>query len=131
MSISKMLFSYEWRINRAPYWGYTILASIILNVLIILAAFSWSTMVMQLSTLLYIPFIWVAFAILVKRLHDLDKSWWMALLALIPLVNLYISIICGFFKWTEWKNQYWDNPLGNTLTQETPSTQENNSSTEL
>ena len=55
--------------------------------------------------------IYVSVLAYIKRLHDLDKSWWMALLLLIPFVSIYLFIICGFFKWTKWTNKYGPNPL--------------------
>jgi 3-oxoacyl-ACP reductase-like protein len=29
----------------------------------------------------------------------------------LPIINLYLFVICGFFKWTDWPNQYWPDPL--------------------
>jgi len=58
-----------------------------------------------------IPTIWLSIWAYIKRLHDLDKSGWMSLLMIVPLANIYLFIICGFFKWTEWTNKYGPNPL--------------------
>ena len=47
---------------------------------------------------------------IVKRLHDLNKSGWLWLLALIPLVNLFFGIYLLFGKGTEGANDYGDPP---------------------
>jgi uncharacterized membrane protein YhaH (DUF805 family) len=64
--------------------------------------------------ILYILLIWVSIMSYIKRLHDLDKSGWMVLLLFVPFVSIYLFIICGFLKWTSWKNRFWDNPLWNS-----------------
>jgi uncharacterized membrane protein YhaH (DUF805 family) len=46
-----------------------------------------------------------------KRCHDLDKSGWLAICTLIPVVNLIVGIYLLFFKGTEGPNQYGDDPL--------------------
>ena len=47
----------------------------------------------------------------VKRFHDLDKSGWYYLLALIPFVGgLIIFVYCGFIKGTTGPNKYGDDP---------------------
>ena len=60
-------------------------------------------------------YIWITYVSIVsyiKRLHDLDKSGWFTLLIFVPFANIYIFIICGFFKWTNWENRFWNDPLG-------------------
>jgi len=42
--------------------------------------------------------IWISFALYVKRLHDLDKKGWISLLLFVPFANIYVFIVCGFFK---------------------------------
>jgi len=70
-----------------------------------------------LSALSYIIFIfyilmfWVSIVSYIKRLKDLDKNPWMILLILVPFANIYLWIICGFFKWTVWLNKYGEDPL--------------------
>jgi len=45
-----------------------------------------------------ILYIYISIASYVKRLRDLWKSPWMVLLMFVPIANLYLWIICGFFK---------------------------------
>ncbi len=116
----KNAFSHEGRYNRAKYWGYSILlgfivAPILWVILYLIMNFpDFANILWWLYGLFYIIFVYISFMILVKRLHDLDKNGWMSLLALIPFVNIYIFIICGFFKGTTWNNQYGADPLAET-----------------
>jgi uncharacterized membrane protein YhaH (DUF805 family) len=47
----------------------------------------------------------------VKRLHDMEKSGWMMLLALVPLANIYLGIILLFKKGTDGPNKYGEDPV--------------------
>lgn len=47
----------------------------------------------------------------VKRFHDLNMSWWNVWWVYLPLVNFYFLFILLFVKWTNWDNQYWNDPL--------------------
>lgn len=64
--------------------------------------------------ILYFSLFYISIVTYIKRLHDLDKSGWMSLLLFVPFANIYLFVICCFFKWTPWKNRFWDNPLGNS-----------------
>jgi len=49
---------------------------------------------------------------MMKRLQDMNKSPWLILLILIPLLgSLYLLIWCGSVKGTEGPNQYGNDPL--------------------
>lgn len=59
--------------------------------------------------LLVPPYIFVLYCsilFMVQRLHDLDKSGWLWLLILIPLVNIGMAIYLIFFRGTEGGNSY-------------------------
>ena len=42
--------------------------------------------------------IWISLATYTKRWHDLDKSGWMNLTLIIPLINLFIVLFLGFAR---------------------------------
>jgi uncharacterized membrane protein YhaH (DUF805 family) len=48
-------------------------------------------------------------ACVVRRLHDQDKSGWLALLGLIPLINL-VLLVFMFLEGTKGSNQYGPDP---------------------
>jgi uncharacterized membrane protein YhaH (DUF805 family) len=45
----------------------------------------------------------------VRRLHDQDKTGWLALLGLIPLINL-VLLVFMFLEGTKGSNQYGPDP---------------------
>jgi uncharacterized membrane protein YhaH (DUF805 family) len=94
MSLSQLLFSFQGRLNRKPYWMTAIAITILVIVLILLALgmvgereFGAAIGVVALLIILYIPLIWVGLAVGAKRLHDRDKSaWWLLLFYAVPSV---------------------------------------------
>jgi uncharacterized membrane protein YhaH (DUF805 family) len=87
MSLSQLLFSFQGRLNRKPYWMTAIAITVLVIVLILLALgmvgereFGAAIAVVALIVILYIPLIWIGLAVGAKRLHDRDKSaWWLLL----------------------------------------------------
>ena len=47
---------------------------------------------------------------LVRRLHDIDRSGWHYWLFLVPIYNLYLSVIVFFKKGTTGPNQFGNDP---------------------
>ena len=60
---------------------------------------------------LKVPFLTIWFISSINRFHDMNKSWWYILLELVPFLNILIIIWLLVWKWTEWKNNYWEDPL--------------------
>ncbi|MEX0346846.1 MAG: DUF805 domain-containing protein [Rhizobiaceae bacterium] len=56
--------------------------------------------------------VWIQFCLTVKRYHDLNKSGLWILMALIPLLWIWMLIECGFFSGTLGPNDYGDRSLG-------------------
>ena len=94
MPLSQLLFSFQGRLNRKPYW-ITILATAVIIILLIVFALMmfgehdfWAGgALLVVLVVIYIPLIWISLAIGAKRLHDRDKSaWWLLLFYLAPSV---------------------------------------------
>ena len=47
----------------------------------------------------------------IRRFHDLDKSGWLVLLCLIPVVNFFVGLYMLFAKGTTGPNKYGPDPL--------------------
>lgn len=103
-------FSPSSRINRLRYWAHSMLFSfVIIGVFLVVglvAAFLSSTLAIGLGIITYIAMIVYSFILIIQRLHDLNKTGWMSLLAIIPLANIYLIILLIFFKGTEGRNNY-------------------------
>lgn len=103
------IFTPNGRCDRSEFLIYlifiTLLLFIIFITLMLLGFDNWSTRII-FKNIYYILNIYFLVVTFIKRLHDLDKSGWMVWLLFIPIINIYIFIICIFFKWTQWLNKY-------------------------
>jgi uncharacterized membrane protein YhaH (DUF805 family) len=141
MSLSQLLFSFQGRLNRKPYWLTAIAITALVIVLILLALamfgereFGAGIAVVLLLIILYIPLIWVGLAVGAKRLHDRDKSaWWLLLFYAAPSVlsgaanrademgivlhlasfaiTIWAIVELGFLRGTPGPNSYGPDPL--------------------
>ena len=109
------LFSFEGRITRSdfwlrfvlPYWGIMIVLS---GLAVSLGPEIGGTLILLINLLSLIA-IWPSLAVGAKRLHDRNKSGWMQLLLLIPLIGLIWYIIdVGCLPGTAGENQYGPDP---------------------
>lgn len=108
----KMLFSFQGRINRKPFWLFMIAIWI---VEIFIVAFDklifgddWGPLTLIFLLVVIVP----SLAMQTKRWHDRDKSGWWILIGLIPIIGpLWAFIETGFLKGTESRNRFGDNPL--------------------
>ena len=110
--MSKMLFSFEGRVNRKPYWMLVLVLLIgtIITTIIDLETTGRDTGFASLLFLLLI--LWPSLAIQVKRWHDRDKSGWWVLINFIPILGPIWSIVeNGFLTGTEGSNRFGDSPI--------------------
>jgi len=108
-SIWKSLFSFSGRNRRTKYWLTNFCASIPL----IPANISGDNMsdgVAIFTLLVLIPIMWILWANVAKRCHELGKSGFMGLLLLIPLANLFVGIYLAFFQGDLNDNEYGPSP---------------------
>ncbi len=98
MPISQLLFSFRGRLNRQPYWltSIAILLLIVVLVAVVFTLMDVSLVLLVVLGLLYIPLLWIAFALGAKRLHDRDKSaWWLLLFYILPSILSNLSDQAG------------------------------------
>lgn len=99
------------RINRLRYWAHGMLIVIAFYVLVGIGYILWKKSGLfyaggAVIAVAYIALISLSFIVMIQRLHDLNKSGWMSLLALVPLVNIYLIVLLIFFKGTSGRNHY-------------------------
>lgn len=115
MDWKKLLFSFEGRVGRGPYW-WLVVASLLLfgilggaSVMSMMsasdpaAAASGMSFAMMIVSLLLL---WPALAIQAKRWHDVDKSAWWILINLVPAGGLVALIFNGFVAGTPGANRF-------------------------
>lgn len=109
MSVSTILFSFQGRLNRKPYW----LASIGLSVVsLLISAVVIGVKLPEESSLVSLITLWPSLAIAVKRCHDRDRTGWFLLVVLIPFVGAIWALIeLGFLRGTVGPNRFGQDPL--------------------
>ena len=118
-------FSFSGRLNRKAYWlkGFVLMSMIglgvqLFGVLVGLmfgatglgGMFGVAIALVVILPLLVFNF-WVSLALVVKRAHDLGHSGWWLLLFLVPIYNLWMAIVMGFFRGTPGPNDYGPDPI--------------------
>ena len=112
MDYKKLLFSFEGRVNRQPYWMFVLAIIAVSFVLVGLTFVLGETVGTMLLVVFQIAILWPALAIQVKRWHDRDKSAWWLLMNLVPFIGaLWVFVECGCLRGTEGQNQYGPDPL--------------------
>jgi uncharacterized membrane protein YhaH (DUF805 family) len=90
----QLLFSFQGRLNRKPYWTMVITVAVVFILLLLLAlaalreyGLEFLPLTIAILVLLYIPVIWIGLALGAKRLHDRDKSaWWLLVFYALPTI---------------------------------------------
>jgi len=116
MRVPQVLVSLNGRINRVTFW--VLIVPWFVAIVLFNGAVDWLTRyddrtgavpiwVWLAGVIVSILLIWIYFAILVKRLHDRDKSARWLLLSLVPIVGLiWVIIELGCFRGTAGANRY-------------------------
>lgn len=102
MNWKNLLFSFEGRVGRGPYWMYFVVMLVVfggLSALSMMAlvnaenpssAGGMASLPMMIAMLVMM---WPSLAILAKRWHDVDKSAWWILIAFVPVVGGLIALV--------------------------------------
>lgn len=109
--IVKKIISFEGRLNRQPY------AQCILVIWLLSAILGWvvdsstSGLLAILVGIISLAMAISAISFGVRRLHDLDKSGWWILIAIIPIVGFFFQLYLLFAKGTDGYNRFGEDPL--------------------
>ncbi len=113
------VFSAKGRIGRVRYlgWsmGFTMLALVVLFAAMGAAgAMAGQGLAMAIYFIGLIPMTVISAFFVIQRLHDLDKSGWLFLLMLVPLVNLFFTLYIIFAPGSQGANRYGNPPPPNS-----------------
>ena len=116
MSVDKILFSLNGRINRQTFWvvmiPYIVIALLYKGAIDELSDFDdrtgsvpiWGWLVLLLVS---ISLTWIYFAAVIKRLHDRDKSAKWLILSVIPIIGwIWFIVELGCLRGTEGPNRF-------------------------
>ncbi|MCK5111421.1 MAG: DUF805 domain-containing protein [Arcobacteraceae bacterium] len=112
-NLIKFLFYKEGRINRRIYFAYTVYFTIfssLINLPFELLGMPLGQNFSILNVIILIPIFYMSLILMIKRLHDLDKSAWFLLLMIIPFINIWLMYILIFKKGNEEVNKFGNNP---------------------
>ena len=84
----KKFFDFSGRASKSEYWWFQLY-----NAIIYVLTFVFQGDLALLFSILVIANIIPTYAAAVRRIHDSDKSGWMVLIAVIPLIGLYIIVL--------------------------------------
>lgn len=103
VKVLKDYFNFEGRAGRAEFW-YFMLGQIIISVVLrfVDAVIGMALLSGLFSLATFLP----ALGVTVRRLHDTDRSGWMFLLCLIPLVGWLIVLIFEIQAGTDGENRF-------------------------
>ncbi len=101
----KKYAEFERRAHRAEYW-YFVLVSFIISIVLVIIFGAGSSLGNIYSLVVLIPSLSVG----TRRLHDIGKSGWMLLVALIPLAGWIWIIVLLASEGDSGDNQYGPNP---------------------
>jgi len=116
-SLGEFFFSFRGRISRDEYWtrAFPILFPYGIMVTIISYAESESSRFPTVSFILSLISLWPGLAVIIKRLHDRNRSGWFLLTLFIPFLNIafgvWIIIEVLFLKGIEGENRFGPDPI--------------------
>lgn len=100
-------FNFSGRSTRSQYWLFSI-GVIVLGIIgvVLDAAVLGSSTPAGFTALVYVAHLIPSLAVTVRRLHDADKSGWLVLLLLVPLVNVVCYVVFGCLASTPGANRF-------------------------
>lgn len=108
------ILSASGRLGRVRYIGYSVGMTLVFAIVLGIVAAAVSGNETLLAVVVgagYIAMIIISIMLTIQRAHDMNSSGWLALLMLIPLVNLIFWIVPG----TDGENNYGKKPPPNTV----------------
>lgn len=102
------------RSRRREYWFFVLFSSIIALALSavdgLIGTFSSSAGIGLLSGIFSLAILVPSIAVIVRRLHDTDRSGWWFLISFVPLIGTIVLIVFAIQDSTPGSNRYGPNP---------------------
>lgn len=120
----KRYVDFSGRSRRKEYWlfnlGVVLIYSALLTVSFVSSApdgepGAVSALVALLFIVIWLALIIPSLAVLVRRLHDQERSGWLVLLAFVPVIGGLVLLIFTLLPGTAGENRYGADPRGNEL----------------
>lgn len=112
----KKYATFEGRAGRTEYWFFVlfnVLAVIVLAIIDgVLGTFREEAGIGLLSGVYALAVLIPSIAVLVRRLHDTDRSGWWILISFVPLIGEIVLLVFALLDGTPGDNRYGPNPKG-------------------
>lgn len=103
----KDVFKVNYRLKCWNYWKLSAVLSVISMWFPCLTMCMWNSSLTEIVTwVFWLAYFYMTIVIMVNRFHDLWKSSWNILFLLIPIYNIYLTILLSFSKWQKYDNKY-------------------------
>lgn len=109
LGVLKKYAVFAGRARRMEFWMFLLInfiVSIILTCIDIFVGTAVLGMIYSLAVL--IP----SLAVTVRRLHDIDRTGWWVLIALVPVIGAIVLLVFAVLDGTPGSNRFGDNPKG-------------------
>lgn len=105
----KKSFVWEGRASRAEFWWFELAQLLIIIVALIIDQIIGTGVLYIIAA---IVFILPSIAVLIRRLHDTDRTGWWFWIQLLPLIGLIVILVFTLTGGDEGDNKYGPNPYG-------------------
>lgn len=110
--VMREYFNVDGRARRTEYWMYLL---VYLGVLIVAGILDAALGVGLIGALVALAHLIPSITVGVRRLHDIDRSGWWLLVALVPLIGWIIAIYWAVKEGDAGSNRYGANPKAEAL----------------
>ena len=116
IDVLKKYAVFEGRARRKEYWMFFLFSVVIVTILTVIDEFMGLKFELGgedlgfLSTLYYLGIAIPYLAVIVRRLHDTDRSGWWILISLIPLIGGIILLVFTIIEGTKGDNRFGPDP---------------------
>jgi len=111
MSLIRILFAFDGRISRTPFWLFTFATGVIVFVPVVFFLGFGSDAAEDYTDLCCLLLLWPSLAVQAKRWHDRDMSAWWILINFVPFGIVFSLVQNGFMEGTPGANRFGANPL--------------------
>lgn len=114
INVWKNFANFSGRTRRREYWEFVLVNIVVSIALVVLEMITPGLGIISTlySWALFIP----AVALLVRRLHDINKSANWISIVLVPFIGIVVLIIFALTEGTQGENQYGDDPKEEMIT---------------
>lgn len=110
IKVLKNYATFSGRARRKEYWMFALIQGIVWAILYVLMLTSDSSLIAGIFIVFVLATLVPSLAVVVRRLHDIDRSGWFYFISLIPVVGPIILLVWSCKAGTTGSNRYGADP---------------------